>query len=80
MMHYGYGLFGGGMVFMMLIPLLLIGIIVYVAVRLSTKETRRDNSGGQVSDHAMAILNERLARGEISDDEYQQKKALLQKR
>lgn len=79
MMHYGYGWYEGGMFFMMLIPLLLVGIIVYAAVRLSMRQPRHE-TGEYVSDNSMRILNERYASGEISDDEYQHKKALLQKR
>ena len=64
MMGYGYGcdLLGGGWFGMMLIPLLLIGVIVYAVIILSHNSNVRNR---RESDNALEILNERLARGEI---------------
>ncbi len=76
MMGYGYGcdFLGGGWFGMMLIPLFLIGIIVYAAVKLFHNSNVRD---GRESNSPLEILNERFARGEIGEEEYKQKKVLL---
>lgn len=78
---YGYGGYGGcgligGGFWMMLIPLILIGIIIFAAFKLwggSSVKSERE------LDNSMEILNERFARGEINEEEYKQKKALLLK-
>lgn len=78
MMGYGYGygcdLLGGGWFGMMIIPLLLIGVIVYAVIKLASNSNVRNV---RESGSALEILNERLASGEISEEEYKQKKALL---
>lgn len=71
MMGYGYGMMGFGMI----IPLLLIGVIVYAVIKLTQNNGnsyhRRDDN------HALDILNQRYARGEISEEEYAKKKKIL---
>lgn len=74
MMGYGYGMSWFGMI----IPLLLIGVIIYAAVRL-TQDNSRSNSRKNDEGNALNILSERFARGEISEEEYIQKKQLLRK-
>lgn len=71
---YGCGLLGGGWFGMMLIPLLLIGIAIYAIFRLPRNGDTRNDRG---FDNSIEILNERFARGEIGEEEYRQKKALL---
>ncbi len=70
MMGYGYGMSWFGMI----IPLLLIGVIIYAAVKLTQDNSRKNDEG-----NALNILSERFARGEISEEEYMQKKQLLRK-
>lgn len=73
MMHYGYGgLWGFGF----FIILLLIGLITYVAIRLS-QGSDRSYSKHRAGNDALDILNRRYANGEISDEEYIQKKNIL---
>ncbi len=62
---------------MMLIPLLLVGIVIYAVLKLND-----NNAGGILSSPAdpIRILNERFARGEIDEAEYSEKKSLLQKK
>lgn len=74
MMGYGYGMSWFGMI----IPLLLIGVIIYAAVKL-TQDNSRTNSRKNDEGNALNILSERFARGEISEEEYIQKKQLLRK-
>ena len=54
----------------------LIGLLVYLVARAVTGAERRDASprGGE----ARQILDERLARGEITEQEYRDRRALLQ--
>ncbi|WHH59959.1 SHOCT domain-containing protein [Petroclostridium sp. X23] len=75
MMGWGYGMMGGW--FGMLIPLILIGVIVYAVIRLSGNSNVRNE---REYDNSLAILNERFARGEINEEEYKQKKAILLRR
>ncbi|GAA3650573.1 SHOCT domain-containing protein [Asaccharospora irregularis] len=66
----GYGMMSG---FGMFIPLLLIGFVIYVAFRLSNGSysiRSRENN-------ALDILDERFAKGEISEEEYIHKKKIL---
>ena len=73
MMGYGYGMMGG---FGMIIPLLLIGLIIYAAIRLSQSNHQKyDNYRG--GNNALEILNQRYANGEISEEEYARKKKML---
>lgn len=71
---YGCGYGGGGFI-MMLIPLLLIGLIVYAVFKLSG-----NNGGFRNIDNSLELLNEKFVNGEISEDEYKKKKALILKR
>lgn len=77
MMHdYYYGFMGGWGFFMMLIPLLLIGIIIYAVFKLSVSNKSDEPTGKKPED----ILAERFARGEISKDEYIEMRDTLKKR
>ncbi len=74
MMGWGYGMMGGW--FGMFIQLVLIAVIAYAVVRLSG----HNRTGYRSSyDNSLDILNERFARGEISEEEYEQKKAMIMK-
>ena len=82
MMGYGYSgifmLFGG---------LILVGIIVLVVYAIVHATNISGRSGSQImpevqresARRALEILAERYAKGEISDEEYNQKKAELKK-
>lgn len=73
MMGYGYGMMGG---FGFIIPLLLIGLIIYAVVRLLPGGNRNYSHHGTEND-ALDILNQRYANGEISEEEYVKKKKIL---
>ena len=70
MMENGYNMIGGWFG-MMIIFLILIGVIVYVVFKQN-----QNNNGKDIGtrDNSLNILNERLARGDINVDEYNQKK------
>lgn len=76
MMHYDYYRFiEGWRIFMMLIPILLIGLIIYAIYKLGTS-TRSDVSSGKKPED---LLAERFAKGEISEEEYNRMKDALRK-
>lgn len=72
MMGYGYGMMGG---FGMIIPLILLVLIIYAVVKLSQNNHKTYNQKGL--NDALDILNQRYARGEISEEEYNKKKNVL---
>jgi putative membrane protein len=73
--YYGYG-------FAMFCAMLFIIALVIVGAILLYRSLASNNHGSYnnyKSDNAMQILNERYAKGEISDDEYKTKKEILRK-
>ena len=70
MMNYdGYEMMGGWGIFMMIILVILIVIIVYAVMKL----VQGGSNAGTTSngrDEALEILNQRYAKGELSDEEY----------
>jgi uncharacterized membrane protein len=61
------GLLGGGGIIMMLGGLLIIGLMIYCTVKL-TRKSEIENAGKM--DESLNILNIRLAKSEISQEEY----------
>ncbi|MBU3114710.1 SHOCT domain-containing protein [Clostridium lacusfryxellense] len=59
----------GGSFGMIIIPIILIGIVMFAVTRQGENNNVKDNSSN--------ILNERFARGEINEDEYTHKKNML---
>lgn len=78
MMYYGFGHMGG---FGMIIPLILLAVIIYAVVRLTQASRGNGNNSNVVTrterNEALEILNRRYAKGEISDEEYIQKKNII---
>jgi putative membrane protein len=78
MMRFGYGIgagcgmFGGG--FMMIIPILLGVLLIYVIFKGINLHNNARFSSNSV---ALNILDEKLANGEISEEEYNRKKKVL---
>ena len=79
---YGYNMMGnayntmGGWFGMMIIPLILIGVVIYVVYNQNQNNNAKDIG---TRDNSLNILNERLARGDINVDEYNQKKDIILK-
>ena len=73
MMGGGWGLFGGTMGLWGLLWMgLLIGIPVYLVYALLTRES------GDRENRPLSVLRERYARGELSDEEFEQRRTQLE--
>ena len=70
MMEYENNMMGGG--FIMMIIAIIIIIIIAIVVFLINKPMNIESG-----DKSIGILNERFARGEMNEDEYNSKKKLL---
>lgn len=75
----GYGMMGGGWFGYMLIPLIIIGVIIYAVFKLSNNN-KNGRYASQQHDSSLDILNERFAKGDITEEEYNRKKDMLMKR
>lgn len=73
MMGYGYSMMGGWSG-MMIIPIILIAAVIYL---IFNQEKSKNFNINKSSDNSLNILNERFARGEISEDEYSRIKSTL---
>lgn len=77
MMGYGYGMMGYGWGWFMMIGVVVLTVLGIVSLinylQLSSRTSCHSNS------NALNILNERYARGEITEEEYNQKKSQLKK-
>lgn len=69
---YGYGSFGCGMVPILLI-ILFVGIIFYFIIKNQRRGLAKINHSSQ----ALTILNERFAKGEITQEEYEKIKKVI---
>ncbi|WP_252314450.1 SHOCT domain-containing protein [Sinobaca sp. H24] len=67
----------GTMIGMMVISILIIGFLLYFLIVGITNTIRKKEH--TTEGREMQILKERLAQGEINEEEFQQKKELLQK-
>ncbi|WP_297421417.1 SHOCT domain-containing protein [Clostridium sp.] len=73
MMGYGYSMMGGWSG-MMIIPIILTAAVMYL---IFNQEESNKLKVCKVGDNSLNILNERFARGEISEDEYNRIKSTL---
>jgi putative membrane protein len=81
---WGYGDWGmmgpgmmGGFGFMWLMPIfwiVILGLIIWAIVAVVGRSAESGGQGSPKSDSALEILKQRYARGEISKEEYEQKK------
>ena len=73
---YGAGLGGGwgwGMGFGWIVPLVVIGLIVWAIVAFT-----RSGAGSTAPDRSLAILKERFAKGELDNETYQRMRKELE--
>lgn len=73
MMGYGYGMMGG---FGMIFSLILIGVVIYAVIKFAQGD-HKNYSNSRTGNDALDILNQRFAKGEISEEEYTKKKKML---
>jgi len=73
MMRYGNSMMGGGFG-MMIFLIIIIGIVVFIVYKPLQNNNIKDI---RARDNSLEILNERFARGEINEDEYNHKKDLI---
>ena len=77
---YGFGGTYGGPNFFMMIPMLIIILMVVYFMYKAIKSKNFNTAVANTSlSKAMAILDERFAKGEINEEEYISKKNQLQK-
>ena len=72
---------GGGMILSMVIWVIIVGLIIYGIVLFIMKQaTKKGNSPAveKQEESSMEILRERFARGEIDEQEFEERKAFLQ--
>ena len=82
----GYGMHGGGSWVFAILLLVGVGLLIYLAVRSLGASRARDQvrppaaDGGPARSTARGILDERLARGELSPTEYRDRLETLHER
>ena len=75
---FGFGGSYGGFNFFMMIPMLIILLLVGYFIYKAINNKNLNFAVGTSSSRAIDILNERFAKGEISEEEYTAKKNQLQ--
>lgn len=72
MMYRGFGMFGGGGV----LGLILVVIVAYFLMKYFNENKNGSNTFSK-KDSAIDLLNERYAKGEIDEEEYNRRKEIL---
>jgi putative membrane protein len=65
---------GGGMILNMIFWILIVGLVIYAVLKLIFKPIEKKE------DSSLNILRERFANGEISEEEFEQKKKFLEQK
>lgn len=72
---------GGGMILSMVLWVIIVGLIIYGIVLFTMKQAAKKGNSSAVKereDSSMEVLRERFARGEIDEQEFEERKAFLQ--
>ncbi|KAA0956086.1 hypothetical protein FQ085_14670 [Planococcus sp. ANT_H30] len=72
---------GGGMILTMIFWVIAVGLIIYGIVLFTMKLATKKGDSEEVEnreDSSMEILRERFARGEIDEQDFEERKAFLQ--
>lgn len=72
MMGRGFGMFGGGGI----VGIILIAIVAYFLFKYFNENQTNTNTFSK-KNNAIDLLNERYAKGEIDEDEYNRRKKVL---
>jgi len=76
--YYGYGMMGGSFGGMWIImPILMVvfwGLVIWGLIALFRSTSRSGDSGSLPQESALELLKKRYARGEISKEEFEEKK------
>jgi putative membrane protein len=76
--YYGYGVMGFGMIMMAVMGV--IAVLVIVALVRYIQRSGGSHANSNINNSALSILDERYAKGEISDEEYKKKKTEILRR
>lgn len=68
----------GGWSVMSIITIFLLGIVLFAVIKIFNNNNNMLNDRSY--DNSLDVLNQRLVRGEIDEEEYERKKELLLKR
>jgi len=69
---YFYGMpFRGGGIFMIITTVIIIGIIIFLVIQLSKNKSLSGTILNSGTENPIDILNKRLAKGEITEEEYE---------
>lgn len=74
---------GGGMILTMILWILIVGLIIYSVIRFLMKlNTKKEDTStiGNPEDSSVEVLRERFARGEIDEQEFEERKAFLKRK
>lgn len=75
---YGYGMMGYGWSWIMMVGVFVIVVLGIIAL-FRYLQNSSNSSSQTLGNSALDILNERYARGELSDEEYLKKKAEIKR-
>ena len=72
---WGWGL---GMGFGWIVPLVVIGLIVWAVIAITRSQSGGSGSAGAAPDRSLTILKERYAKGELDSETYQRMRKELE--
>ncbi|AGY75658.1 MULTISPECIES: SHOCT domain-containing protein [Clostridium] len=76
--YYGYGMMGYGWGLLMMICMIALTTLAAVALIRYLHQSSKPNNQPSGNNNALNILNERYARGELTEEEYRNKKTQIQ--
>lgn len=75
----GWGMMNFGMIIYMIFLVVIFVFVIYGILLLIMKLLNKDRTPSPDQDRSLLILKERFARGELSEEEFEQKQLYLQK-
>ena len=74
---FGWGMGYFNPVLPILFTLLIVGLVFYTIYYIIGNTNKKNTASQKADSHALNILKERFARGEIDDEEYERRKNIL---